>query len=143
MPSAHWQGLVSADQRHGDNIHLRLNCQVESSSHKLHQVSTLGASAFGKNHDWHIVFQSINAAMQAPQRHAHVLEVYRNLPRTGQMPAHKWIAKKFSLGQYSELKGQLRIDYGDIQRRKMIDHVDMGTSGVDLLQSLDVNGSAD
>src|SRR5947199_4856618 len=106
-------------------------------------MPVLGASTFGKHHNRHIVLQRLNAPKQTAQRHTDILRVYRNLTGTAQVPAHERITKKRSLGQNSELKRQLGIDHRDIERGKMINHIDMSTAGIDLFQSFDMNRSPD
>src|SRR5437660_2204744 len=93
VPSAHRQRFIGTYQGHGHNIYLRLNCQEESSSHELHQVSALGSPTFGKYYDGHVVLQGFDTAMEAAQRHAHVGSVYGNLTGPAQVPTHEGISK--------------------------------------------------
>ena len=51
------------------------------------------------------------------------------------MPADKWIGQQFAFENDAELKGQVDVEDGDIERRGMSDGVDAGFGVVELVCS--------
>ena len=81
--------------------------------------------------------------VQAPHGRLGVLQYNWNLAGTPQVPSHKGITEKLFLRQDPELERKVNIEHRNVQRRKVIHHVNLRLRRINLVQPFDLDLDAD
>ena len=116
----HRQDFISPHNRHGDHRHTRFDRDVKRAAQEWANLASLGAAAFGEDHEIHSALHRFSGTRQAAQIGARIFVVDGNLSGAAQMPSHERISEQFFLGENSKRDRQARVDQRDIERGNVI-----------------------
>lgn len=141
--SVHGQQFVGSDQRDGNDVGLGFDSEKKGSGHQGFDFAVWRATTFRKNDERHAASQTLHGGSNLAHGSGRLLLIHADLAGALEMPADDGIRQQFALEQNPELKWKVGVKNRNIERRGMIDRVDVRLCSIDLLQADHLHGGED